>query len=56
MTIAQLREETSLGVHKIRGIIGQMQAQGRVRVVYIWREGIDGHSHQVPVYKLVEGK
>jgi hypothetical protein len=56
MTIAQLQAETSMGAHKLRRIIGQMQAQGRVRVIYIWREGIDGHQHQVPVYKLSEGK
>lgn len=56
MTIAQLRAETGFGECRVRGIIGQLRAAGRVETIFVWREGIDGHQHQAPVYRLVEGK
>lgn len=56
MTTKQLRQVTGFGECRVRGLIGQLRAAGRVTVVFVWREGIDGHSHQVPLYQLTEGK
>lgn len=45
-----------MGECRVRGIIGQLRAAGRVKTVFVWREGIDGHSHQLPMYQLTEAE
>ena len=54
MTLVELREETGIGVDRLRRAMQGLKNSGNLKCVRVSREAIDGTLRQVPAYGVVE--